>query len=137
MEIGQYVDFHEAGTDTDYSVRLLANGNNLLVQSLAGTNGGKVSATAFYEASDEKLKENIKEISDLDKKIEIKEFNFKGDSVKKYGVIAQDLQKIGLNNLVDSSGEHLTVDYISMLCLKIAQLEKRLEECEKQLNQSK
>ena len=40
-------------------------------------------------------------------------------------------KKVGLNNLVVETDNKKGVDYISFLILKIAQLEKRIEELEK------
>lgn len=92
-----------------------------------------INAYAFYESSDRSLKENIKSISNSDlekiKKIELKEFNFKKDSTKKYGVIAQEIEEVGLNNLVNENSEGVkSVDYTSLLILKIQQLEEEIKE---------
>ena len=98
------------------------------------TFSSNVTAQAFYEASDINLKENVSSVSnDIEKvdKVEIKEFNFKSDETKakKYGVIAQELEEVGLENLVSvNSDGNKTVDYIAFLCLKIAALEKELKE---------
>lgn len=94
---------------------------------------GPITATAFYESSDRSLKENIKPISNSDlekvKNIEFKEFNFKENSTKKYGVIAQEVEDAKLNNLVSENSEGVkSVDYISLLVLKIQQLEEEIKE---------
>lgn len=88
-----------------------------------------ITASAFYESSDKNLKEDITSISviDLARDIQLKEFRFKADGIKRYGVIAQDLLEEGLDNLVSTKDNHLTVDYISLLCLKIAQLEEEIK----------
>ena len=54
------------------------------------------------------------------------------DKIKHYGVIAQQLEECGLNELVyhDSEGVK-SVDYIELLVLKIQQLEKEIEELKK------
>ena len=99
------------------------------------------TALAFYESSDRTLKENISLINEEDRKksenVSLKEFNFKEDEdkVKHYGVIAQEVQEAGLDNLVkeDKDGK-LSVDYISLLILKISQLENKVKELEKQIN---
>lgn len=97
------------------------------------TCNGPMYATAFYESSDRSLKENIKPISNSDlekvKNIEFKEFNFKENSTKKYGVIAQEIEEVGLNNLVSKNREGVkSVDYTSLLILKIQQLEEEIKE---------
>lgn len=93
----------------------------------------RITASAFYESSDRSLKENIKPISNSDlekvKNIEFKEFNFKENSTKKYGVIAQEVEDAKLNNLVSENSEGVkSVDYISLLVLKIQQLEEEIKE---------
>ena len=99
------------------------------------TASGNITAAAFYENSDKNLKQNITSIKDTDlskvSEIKFKEFEFKNEDTKKYGVIAQDLQEIGLNNLIKEvqtkNESHLTVDYISLLCLKVSQLEQEIK----------
>lgn len=94
-----------------------------------------ITASAFYESSDKNLKEDITSIStiDLARGIQLKEFRFKADGIKRYGVIAQDLLEEGLDNLVSTKNNHLTVDYISLLCLKIAQLEEEIKKIKMKL----
>lgn len=94
-----------------------------------------ITASAFYESSDKNLKEDITSIStiDLARDIQLKEFRFKADGIKRYGVIAQDLLEEGLDNLVSTKDNHLTVDYISLLCLKIAQLEEEIKKIKMKL----
>ena len=101
---------------------------------------GVVKATALYSSSDERLKENIDYIlhSDYSKadEINLKKFNFKDDETKKttYGVLAQDVLAANLENIVhtDENG-YLSVDYISLLILKIASLEHKVENLTTQL----
>lgn len=112
----------------------IKNGNNFIVTSsnfTVDTNGQVSAKGGFYESSDRNLKENINTVSDTDKvkNVELKEFNFKNTTTKKYGVIAQEVEEAGLDNLVNTSpnGEK-SVDYISFLILKIAQLEEEIKE---------
>lgn len=106
-----------------------------------GAQGGfefnsSVYALAFYESSDVSLKENIapitKDATDAVDCLTFKQFNFKDDKDKttKYGVIAQEVEAVGLGNLVKDNGETKSVDYISLLILKIEALEKRIAELE-------
>ncbi len=88
---------------------------------------GKVTATGAIYSSDRNLKENIFNINDkeLDKaaQVSFKTYNFKGESNKMYGVIAQDLQEIGLNEMVYTKEDGtLAVDYTSLMILEIAKL---------------
>ena len=107
---------------------------------------GKVTATdGFFQSSDRNLKENIEQPSfnklyEANKVAEVK-FNYKDDESKRdiYGVIAQELEAHGLDELVhiDEKGNK-AVDYTSLMMLKIAFLENeikllnyRLEQLEK------
>ena len=104
----------------------------------APTFSGRVTASAFYESSDRSLKENITSVTDTDKvaNVDFKEFNYIADDskTKKYGVIAQELEELGLNNLVqENSDGKKSVDYNSLLCLKVAELTKELDELKAKL----
>lgn len=127
-----FIDFYYNNSNS-YTSRIIAYDDS----GLSCTN--HFAASAFYESSDVTLKENINPISDSDidrvKEIDFKEFNFIDDKskTKKYGVIAQDVEKAGLDNLVKIGNEDKkTVDYTSLLILKIQQLENRIKELEKE-----
>lgn len=106
--------------------------------------GNTINASAFYSSSDRNLKENIRPVSNDDinkiKNVELKSFQFKSDEhgTKKYGVIAQDVKNVGLDELVakDSDG-NLSVDYTSLLILKIAQLEEMVGKLTKEIEDIK
>ena len=59
--------------------------------------------------------------------INYKSYNFKNDENKNkiYGVIAQDVQEAGLNELVYTNEDgNLAVDYTSLMILKLAHLRR-------------
>lgn len=114
-------------------INISGNTNNNAIN----VNNGGVTAKAFYESSDISLKENItpitKEATDAVNCLAFKQFNFKDDKDKttKYGVVAQEVEAAGLSNLVSANEEGVkSVDYISLLILKIEALEKRIAELE-------
>ena len=114
-------------------INISGNTNNNAIN----VNNGGVTAKAFYESSDISLKENIalitKEATDAVDCLTFKQFNFKDDKDKttKYGVVAQEVEAAGLSNLVSANEEGVkSVDYISLLILKIEALEKRITELE-------
>ena len=114
-------------------INISGNTNNNAIN----VNNGGVTAKAFYESSDISLKENIapitKEATDAVDSLTFKQFNFKDDKDKttKYGVVAQEVEAAGLSNLVSANEEGVkSVDYISLLILKIEALEKRIAELE-------
>ena len=95
-----------------------------------------VYASSFYENSDIRLKENIKRIdlSDLTKQVDLVQFNFKDDGTKKYGVIAQQLEQVGLQNLVYENNGNKAVDYISLLVLETQRLRNEIKELKEKLD---
>ena len=100
------------------------------------TGVGTLTATTIYQTSDRNMKQNINSISsnDLNKvsNVELKKFEIKNNpGIIKYGVIAQEVQNAGLQNLVESNDRILRVDYISLLCLKIAALEEEIKQLKK------
>ena len=119
------------------SLSALTNWNNNCLEV-----GGCVKATSVYSTSDERLKENI-EMANFGKAydahdVEIKQFNFVNDESKRitYGVIAQDVLNRGLDELVytDGAGIH-SVDYTSLMMLKIKFLENELEALKHKISQ--
>ena len=119
------------------SLSALTNWNNNCLEV-----GGCVKATSVYSTSDERLKENI-ERANFGKAydahdVEIKQFNFVNDESKRitYGVIAQDVLNRGLDELVytDGAGIH-SVDYTSLMMLKIKFLENELEALKHKISQ--
>ena len=106
--------------------------------------GNSIVAKSFYATSDERMKENIQSLLGMDARksdlVEFKTFNFKNDETKSktYGVIAQDVLAAGLNEIVHKDeNDNLSVDYISFLILKIANLENKIEELSNEINELK
>lgn len=95
---------------------------------------GQVICKSLTETSDERFKENIHPISTDTEKIngvEFKEFNFVEDTSrrKSYGVLAQDLEKVGLENLVYENEEGIkSVDYTSLVMLELQRLRNEIKE---------
>lgn len=112
-----------------------SNGNIMLGNNRTTINysDGSITTPKVTQTSDERLKENISSISeDLDKikDIEFFEFNLKNDKTKtkSYGVIAQDLEKVGLENLVveDANG-YKAVDYTALIMLELQRLRNEVK----------
>lgn len=96
-------------------------------------------APAYLNSSDERLKKNIETISYDDiykvKNVNLKSYVFKSDNSKHYGVIAQDVEKAGLSELVMNGSDGMkSVDYISLLILKISELENEIKLLREQIN---
>lgn len=99
---------------------------------------GMISPT-YLNSSDERLKKDIETISEDDidkvKNVNLKSYVFKTDNSKHYGVIAQDVEKAGLSELVTNSSDGMkSVDYISLVILKISELENEIKNLKEQIN---
>ncbi|QTD39027.1 tail fiber domain-containing protein [Polaribacter batillariae] len=94
---------------------------------------GDVVANNFQLSSDKNLKENVAPLTNKDIiNVDWKSFNMKKDETKskRYGVIAQELEKTNPELVkTDSKGEK-SVLYIDLLIAKIAELESRIKELE-------
>ena len=89
---------------------------------------GTMTATNFILSSDERLKENIEKACDNRIKADWKTFELKTDKgQKRYGVIAQELEKTNPEFVREDTQGFKSVAYIDLLIAKIAELEARLE----------
>ena len=110
--------------DTSPSYQLDVNGSGRFTST--------VTATNFILSSDERLKENVKKVCDNRVKANWKTFELKTDKgQKRYGVIAQELEKTNPEFVREDSKGFKSVAYIDLLIAKIAELEARLEKLEK------
>ena len=94
---------------------------------------------AYFTTSDERLKSNIIGVTEDEiekaKKVDLKSFNLKRDGKKHFGVVAQEVETAGLGELVNTDSEGMkSVDYTSLLILKIAELEKEIKDLKNQIN---
>ena len=103
-----------------------------------GTNN--VYCNALFETSDERLKENIEDVDDIDcselvKKINVKTFNLKSDEKKQshIGFIADELKEIlpeKFEAIVDNSNEYLSVNYGKMTAILMKALQETMNKVE-------
>ncbi|MFA8451762.1 MAG: tail fiber domain-containing protein [Bacteroidales bacterium] len=93
---------------------------------------GTVTATNFILSSDETLKdfkdESIVDVSSID----IRKFNYKNDETNRdrYGVSAQELQKVAPEMVYENEAGKLQVGYIDFLLAKIDNLENGIKKME-------
>ena len=95
--------------------------------------GAVMEAANFNLQSDARFKQNINPINFPDiSKIDFVEFSMKADLTdrKRYGVIAQEVEKIAPELVYTNSDGMKSVAYIDLLVAKIADLEKRLKKHE-------
>ena len=133
--------------DADGLVFLSINGANICEISSTGLH---VNGTAT-ETSDERLKENIKEVSsktcyDVVKYIKPKEFNFKGKEEREIGFIAQDIPNSKMPKqwshiiMKDTDNEYLRLSYIKMnvvLWSAVQELMKEVDDLKKEIKKVK
>ena len=127
--------------DADGLIFLSINGANICEVSSTGLH---VNGTAT-ETPDERLKENIREISsktcyDIVKYIKPKEFNFKGKEEREIGFIAQDVPNSKMPKhwskmvMKDSDDDYLRINYIKMnvvLWSSVQELMKEVDDLKK------
>lgn len=98
---------------------------------------GQMYAGAFNANSDLNLKKNIEPLSNcLDKinKIDVYKYNWKETSEKSFGVIAQQLENIGLEHIVKTNNGIKSVNYnelVSILIGAVKELNKKINTEEK------
>jgi hypothetical protein len=116
---------HSTDNTQAHSDYLLNNANDVTT--------GNLTATNFILSSDRRLKENISYIKNLHKfDVDFVQFNLKAEpNILRFGVIAQDLEKVAPELVRTDSEGMKSVAYIDLLCVKIAQLEQRVTELEK------
>ena len=122
--------------NSSFAIRL-GNGNGYATRMFMGATGATtfsntVTATNFILSSDERLKENVEKVCDNRVKADWKTFELKTEKgQKRYGVIAQELEKTNPEFVREDSEGFKSVAYIDLLIAKIAELEARLEKLEK------
>ena len=98
------------------------------------TESGNIYASHFYETSDARHKTNIKTIIDSNNIPNLVEFDWKKDGTHSYGFIAQELEKQGYSELVNTDDEgNKTVNYSAALSLTVGKMQKRIDELEQKL----
>jgi hypothetical protein len=98
----------------------------------AATFTSSVTATSFFESSDKRLKSNI---IDLDVNVSsIIAKSYLKDGVQEIGYIAQDVENILPSAVSIRDNGYLDLSYRQIHTAKIAMLENRIAELEKQLN---
>jgi hypothetical protein len=122
--------------------------NGLLVQTPANQkypvliNSDLIITGSLYNTSDERLKQNIKEITQdkMDDLFTLNPiiFNYKNDKTNKihYGVLAQDVEKVFPELVEDNMSGYKTVNYQELLPLMLAKI-KNMQEQIDELKQSK
>lgn len=99
---------------------------------------GSITATHFYESSDINLKTNIKSIFDSENCPIIRQFDWKKDGSRSYGLIAQELEAMGYSELVDGEEDgSKTVNYSAALSLIVGKLQVKIKELEKEIENLK
>jgi len=132
------IGFKGSTTSNDYVVRVGADANNFvaftsdtermrITDAGATSFTGSVTATAFFQSSDLRLKDIVKRDGDVIKY----KWKDKRDDKIHIGYVAQEVQKENPDQVnVDEKGI-LSVNYIEILVQKIKDLENRIKQLEK------
>ncbi len=125
------VQFNDAGSFTGSSDFTWDNTLKKLIIN------GDVVAQNHLSVSDSTLKSNILPLDhdtslDLLLKIECYEYNLLNSSSQTYGVMAQQLENIGLDNIVNQDQNYKSVAYIQLIPLIISSIKKLNEQLRSQ-----
>lgn len=99
-----------------------------------------ITAANFILNSDKRLKFDIKPIRgvDLSRKIEFVSYVMKSDSNRtRFGVIAQDVEKVAPEFVYTDNNGVKSVDYIGILVMKVEALQRRVSELESEMINAK
>jgi len=123
------------------------------MESVLGTTSGTASrlimrdasadayAHNFILSSDRRLKKNIVDLhcTDWTNKIQFKQFQFKDDpkSKTRYGVIAQDIEKIAPQLVSTDDQGNKAVAYIDLLIAKITEMDKQIKSLQNEIESLK
>lgn len=127
----------------DYAFIVCQSNKNMQLgnqRTIINYSDGSITTPKVTQSSDERLKENISPITEDFEKIgnvDFFEFNLISDKnkTKSYGVIAQDLEKVGLDNLVveDDNG-YKAVDYTALMMLELQRLRNEVKVLKEKIN---
>ncbi len=136
-EYWMQVKYYGTGDDSRGFRVLNVNGNTIDFRVNGGGSGffrNSVTATAFYESSDIRLKTLIESNPIIDgiEKLEAKLYEKNGKI--ELGYFAQDTELIMPHAVQKGTDGFLNLSYREVHTAKIARLEQRVEELEKQLN---
>ena len=142
--IGQYqgvavIAGHNANLTNWSNISLNTGGGNVLIGSISNATGklqvtGTVYATGFYESSDVRFKNILETNPDINPSgIDVIKFNRIDNDIEqiRYGYSAQQVKSL-LPDIVTGT-EFLNVNYLDLHTLKIARLEKEVEELKAKL----
>ena len=135
----------QTNTTTDASYPILFRYNNNTSNGTSGTrfcagivanpSTGTLSATALTATSDERVKDIIEEVRDVDfSQLHTYRYTFKSDKTKteRVGLLAQEVQQVIPEAVIDNNGTY-ALDYnavVSALVAKVNQLEERIAQLE-------
>jgi hypothetical protein len=117
---GLKINYNEGGTNNIYG---------------ALTSDNTITATNFILSSDERQKENITSLSIAPVNIDYKKFNLKNEpDQKRYGVIAQDLQKTNPELVRTDEKGMMSVAYIDLYAKEISTLKCQVKQLQLDIN---
>lgn len=106
----------------------IGNTNNTYKLDVSGTGRftSTVTATNFILSSDKRLKTDIKSIGGIWREFEM-------DGVRRYGVVAQEIEKTNPELVHTNEEGYKSVAYIDLICKEMAEKDKKIQELESRL----
>ena len=119
-------------TDSNLYIRNTVSNKNLIISEGGGLSfNGNITATAFFENSDERLKTNLKDYEPKEIKVNWKEYQLKNEPlIDRIGVSAQELLKTNPKFVNTDDDNSYTVNYIDLLCAKMAEKDEQIARLE-------
>ncbi|CAB5221418.1 Intramolecular chaperone auto-processing domain containing protein [uncultured Caudovirales phage] len=135
-ELGIFVAVSNSGTankvmTASYPLTVSATGDTTAIGNIKAT--GNIIASATLTASDERLKANIKTISDaVNKVMALRGVSFERNGKEQIGVIAQEVQKVlpQVVDVPDNANEYLAVSYGNIVGLLIEAMKDQQNQIE-------
>ena len=137
-----FLSSSSVGTNpSGWGMYVAANGKSKIF--LSGDNGrgyfkGAIYTSNLFLHSDRRKKKNIKDVADTPIKVRWRKFDTKkewGNDKDRYGVVAQELQETAPEFVLSDDEGKLTVRYIDLLCAKMAEKDRQIQELQKMVKQ--
>ncbi|WP_136468750.1 pyocin knob domain-containing S74 family peptidase [Flagellimonas onchidii] len=129
------IDSNNNNSDAKFQIghNTTGTGNVIFTVNENGTVVGSSTITAsnFILSSDERLKSNVQDVEPARINAKWKTFLLKDEKEKRYGVIAQELEKEHPEFVRTNDEGYKSVAYVDLLVAKNAELEARVEKLEK------
>lgn len=141
---GKWIKYGSGSTDVALNkyLPLTAGSTKKLTGDLYGASGVNCYFNQYKSNSDRRLKNNIKvvpnDISNKSLNVEYKSFSWKSTGESTYGVIAQDIENLGIPDIVSKDNNGImSVDYQALHSIQIDALMKEINLLKEEIKELK